>query len=357
MGEAYPAQVADKEERLAELLAPFAPVWLPPALSPESHFRNKAKLAVGGSAQAPTLGILDRGMRGVDLRACGLYEEPITAALPVLTEFIGRARLTPFDVPSGRGELKNILLTAAPSGELLLRFVLRSTESVVRIRKHLPWLRAQLPNARVISVNLLPQRAALVEGEEEIVLTAEDTLPFPLGTVTLYLTPRSFFQTNTTIARAMYAQARDWAAGLEGLRTVWDLYCGVGGFALHVAGPGRRVTGVEISEAAVDSARRAAANAGSSAQFFAGDAARAAGKLGGTPDLLIVNPPRRGLTDLTEWIAVNPPRWLIYSSCNPTTLAKDLGLLDGFAVHEARLMDMFPQTGHMECMVLAERVD
>ena len=87
------------------------------------------------------------------------------------------------------------------------------------------------------------------------------------------------------------------------------------------------------------------------------DAARAAGKLGGTPDLLIVNPPRRGLTDLTEWIAVNPPRWLIYSSCNPTTLAKDLGLLDGFAVHEARLMDMFPQTGHMECMVLAERVD
>ena len=172
--------------------------------------------------------------------------------MPALAAFVTRARLEPYDVPSRRGELKNLLVTESPDGELMLRFVLRSQEPVTRIRKHLPALQAEVPRLAVVTVNLLPEHRAVLEGEREVVLTGEATLPMRLATgVTLQLGPRSFFQTNTPVAEALYEQARAWVDGLPGVRTVWDLYCGVGGFALHLASPGREVLGVEVSADAV----------------------------------------------------------------------------------------------------------
>ncbi|MDK8319445.1 methyltransferase domain-containing protein [Actinobaculum massiliense] len=361
----YERQLAAKLERARAVLAPWAPRWLPPASSPESHFRNKAKMVVGGSVQAPTLGILDAEKTGVDLRECGLYDERIAATFPPLSEFITRAKLVPFDVRSGRGELKNILVSVAPSGALMIRFVLRSTESVVRIKKHLPWLRERIPQALVVTANLLPERAALVEGTEEIFLTDAEQLPMQLGPdFELYLRPGSFFQTNTDIARAMYAQARAWCEQSVARRPVaiWDLYCGVGGFALSVAGPGRNVLGVEISEPAIRAAKRAAARAGhaeraesaasGSVRFIAGDAAQAAREESEAPDIVIVNPPRRGLKELAPWLEEHRPPWAIYSSCNIATLATDLEVMKSYEALEARLFDMFPQTEHMETMAL-----
>lgn len=367
MGEPYAEQLARKQSEVAQLLAPWPDLhWLPALASPESHFRNKAKLVVGGTVEAPTLGILDREFRGIDLRECGLYEPALTASFPPLAEFIARARLIPFDVPTGRGELKNIIVTAAPHGCLMIRFVLRSTESLPRIRKHLDWLLGELKSAVVVTVNLLPERKAVPEGNEEIVLTAQSALPMPLSGAKLYLRPQSFFQTNTAVAEGLYAQAREWAE-LAGARRVWDLYCGVGGFALNVAGPGREVLGVEISEQAVESARLAATElegvtgdsthpAAGSVRFMTGDANAAARAEGGSPDTLIVNPPRRGIGALTEWIEDSDAQWLIYSSCNAVTLAKDLAAMPSFQPVSARLFDMFPQTAHSETMVLARRV-
>ncbi|MFW8745458.1 hypothetical protein, partial [Mesorhizobium japonicum] len=217
MGTPYAEQLAGKEARVRELLAPWAGIaWAPAMASAESGFRNKAKMvlvedAEGGRVHAATLGILDEHRHGVDLRACGICAPELHDAFPVLADLIARAGLTPYDVPSRRGELKHIHVTTSPDGELMVRFVLRSTESVGRIRKHLPWLLERLPQAVVVSVNLLPEHVALVEGVEEVVLTQRTTLPMRMAAGTLQLPPGGFFQTNTAIAQGLYDQAGVWA--------------------------------------------------------------------------------------------------------------------------------------------------
>lgn len=122
--------------------------WLEPVASAESGFRNKAKMVVAGTVRHPTLGILDPRGRGIDLRECPLYPEPIGRALPIVAAFCTQLRLLPYDVPKGRGELKHVLVTVSPDGELMLRFVLRSAKLLGRIREHLGLLLQALPGLR-----------------------------------------------------------------------------------------------------------------------------------------------------------------------------------------------------------------
>jgi 23S rRNA (uracil747-C5)-methyltransferase len=266
----YPTQVRDKAAHVASLLPDAGIDWLPPVTGPESGFRNKAKMVVSGTVDAPVLGILGAAGgpvagQGVDLTDCGLYPPALQASFGPLAAFVTRAGLHPYDAVSPsrgrrrretpresawRGELKHVLVTMSADGELMVRLVLRSTEPVARIRKHLPWLRAELPQAAVVSVNVQPAHAAVIEGAEEIVLTERETLPMRLHGITLHLRPQSFFQTNTAVAGALYDQARAWVDDVAPA-SLWDLYCGVGGFALHCAAPGRTVTGIEISPEAV----------------------------------------------------------------------------------------------------------
>ncbi len=344
-------QLSDKEAHARSLVA--SPVWLPTVAGPDAGFRNKAKMAVGGTAAAPTLGILDRSRAGVDLRDCALHSPGLTTALEVVATFVTRADLTPYDVSTRRGELKHVLLTQSPDGELMLRLVVRSTADETRIRKHLPWLLEALPPLRVVSLNVQPTHAAVLEGEREIVLTPQASLPMRLEGLELALRPQGFFQTNTLVAAALYAQARDWAAGLPDVRTAWDLYCGVGGFALAVAGPGRTVTGVEVSAEAVAAAQ---ATAPDGVTFVAGDATAWALAQPGAPDLVVVNPPRRGIgEDLARWLEAGEASYVVYSSCNAQSLARDLELMPSLRPVEARVLDMFPQTTHYEVLVLLTR--
>ncbi len=177
-----------------------------------------------------------------------------------------------------------------------------------------------------------------------------------VGGLDLHLRPGGFFQTNTAIAEGMYAQAREWVEEATPA-SVWDLYCGVGGFALHAAAPGRAVLGVETSEQAVLSARRTAAEAGlADVEFAALDATAFAETAAEHPELVIVNPPRRGLGErLTTWLVASTVRTIVYSSCNVHSLERDLRALPGFVARRVRVFDMFPQTAHSEVMVLLER--
>ena len=161
-----------------------------------------------------------------------------------------RAGLAPYDISARSGELKHVLVTESPAGELMVRWVLRSTEAEARIRKHLPWLLEAVAGLRVVTLNVQPAHAALLEGEREVVLTAHGTLPMQVNGLILHLGPRSFFQTNTDVAASLYRAARAWVDELAPA-SVHDLYCGVGGFALHLAAPRRTVTGIEISPEAV----------------------------------------------------------------------------------------------------------
>jgi len=355
---AYDEQLAVKQMRVRELLDGYGEIdWLPPVASEIAGFRTKAKLVIGGTADAPTLGILDAQQHGVDLEGCPIVAPAIRGVLPELAAFITTARLVPYDIPARRGELKYLIVTANARGELMLRLVLRSTESVPRIRKHLPALRAALPQLRVATVNLLPEHKAVLEGDEELALTDESALELPFDGLELRLLPRSFVQTNNGIAARLYATGAAWAAELAP-SSVWDLYCGVGGFALHVARALRapRVTGVELSEDAVASAAMAAESAALDAVFIAGDATQWAQQQEAAPDLVVVNPPRRGIgPELAGWLEKSAVRHVLYSSCNAESLARDLAAMPSLRPARGQLFDMFPHTTHFETLVLLER--
>lgn len=360
----YARQLADKEDHVREVLAHVAgdARWLTPVASAEQGFRTKAKMVVAGTVDAPTLGILDGAGAGVDLRGCSLYPPELSAAFAPLAEFITRARLEPYDVPARRGELKQVIVTVSPDSELMVRFVMRSTEALARLRKHLPWLRERVPALRVASLNVLPEHAAVMEGEREIPLTPEESLPMRIAGTTLHLRPQSFFQTNTQVAQKLYLQAREWIDA-ESPRSVWDLYCGVGGFALQAVAPGRDVLGIEVAPQAITSAQatvREMTEAGvagaGGVRFEVGDATAHPSLWRSEPELAIVNPPRRGIgPELATRLERSEIPTVIYSSCHAESLARDLALMPSLRPVEARLLDMFPHTSHYEVAVLLRR--
>ena len=361
--------------------------WLAPVTSPVSGFRTTAKMAVGGTSERPTLGILDGDRRGVDLSGCPIIAPALRAAMPGFAQFIRQTRLLPYDVPRRAGELKYIVATSAAEGALLVRFVLRSRRQLEILRRGLPLLRRLVQGATVVTANIHPTHEAIIEGPEEVVLTAEQTLPLPIGDVTLHAGPRSFVQTNTAVAGELYRQVARWTSGTAP-SSLWDLYCGIGGFALHAAAAGvAHVTGVELSEQAVDSARRSAEDlqhgrgeadrperggasgsattegpepAGASVRFVAADATRWAREQAssgvGAPEAVVVNPPRRGIgAELATWLDRSGVPTVVYSSCFPATLARDLAAMPGLRPVRARLFDMFPHTPHAEVAVLLRR--
>lgn len=357
----YSQQLASKQEKAQQLLAPWPSVsWHPPVASAQEDFRNKAKLVVTGSSQQPKLGILGPKFEGQDLRDCPLYTPQIRQAIPVLEELIRRAKLTPYSVAQKKGELKNILVTSSDRGQLMVRFVLRSKKLLVAIRSQLDWLQGQLPQLEVVSINLLREHVALVEGPEEIILTQAKTLPMQVGGLTLHLRPQSFFQTNTAIASALYQRGASWVKQAAPA-SLWDLYCGVGGFALFAAqqlGPDSRVTGIEISTEAIASAQRTVAEAGlSGIDFIAQDATSYALESGQVPQMLVMNPPRRGIgQQLAQWVEASGIEQVVYSSCNVESFAKDLAAMPSYRPVEGQVMDMFPHSSHFEAIFRLERI-
>ncbi len=354
----YPQQLIDKQKHLTALLGDY-PVqqWRDPVPSPESAFRNKAKMVVSGSVERPLFGTLHRDGTAVDLCDCPLYPDSFAPVFAVLKTFIARAGLTPYNVARRRGELKYLLLTQSQlSGRFMLRFVLRSQAKVPALNAALPWLMAQLPQLSVISANIQPIHQAILEGEEEIALTPEQALEECFNQVPLYIRPQSFFQTNPHVAAALYDTAKQWVAALP-VRSMWDLFCGVGGFGLHCAGPQTALIGIEISPEAIACAQRSAAQLGlENVSFAALDSTRFAVGETHTPDLVMVNPPRRGIGEvLCDSLSRMAPPYLLYSSCNALTMAQDIARLPEYQIAQAQLFDMFPHTAHYEVLVLLQR--
>jgi 23S rRNA (uracil747-C5)-methyltransferase len=353
----YAEQLRAKDRAARAALSTHSDVlWDAPVAGPELGFRNKAKMVVAGNIDAPTLGILDAGGAGVDLSGCPLYPPALAASFAPLARFITLARIAPYDVPARRGELKYLLITHAPhSGELMLRFVLRSQEPLARIRKHLPALLAEVPQLAVVSANLQPDHKAVLEGDEEILLTPRRQLTMRLNGLALHLRPRSFFQTNSHVAAELYARARAWVNEIDP-PSVWDLFCGVGGFALHAADGRREVTGIELSEEAIASAEQSRSDAGIERVRFRALDATGFARAGDTvPELVIVNPPRRGIgIELARFLDQSRAQHLIYSSCNVDSLARDLAAMPGFRLRRAGVFDMFPHTQHYEVLALLQ---
>lgn len=331
--------------------------WCAPVSGPEQGFRNKAKMVVSGSVEKPLLGMLHRDGTPEDLTDCPLYPASFYPVFAALKPFIARAGLTPYNVARKRGELKYLLLTESQQdGGMMLRFVLRSDAKLAQLRAALPDLQAQLPQLKVITANIQPVHMAIMEGEQEIYLTGQQALAENFNAVPLWIRPQSFFQTNPQVASHLYATARDWVRALP-VTHMWDLFCGVGGFGLHCATPQMKLTGIEIAPEAIACARESAQMLGlQNIQFQALDSTRFATAQGEVPELVLVNPPRRGIgKPLCDYLSRMAPQFIIYSSCNAQSMAKDLRELPGYRISRVQLFDMFPHTAHYEVLTLLVR--
>lgn len=367
----YSIQLIEKEANLKRLISPFIlqnmTEIFPSTYSEISHFRNKAKMVVSGSVERPILGILrdqHHPQGGIDLTNCKLYPKTFETLFPILKDFIGRAGLVPYNILKKKGELKYILITESQYNQsVMLRFVVRSEAKRALVERELPTLLAKLPPNSVVSLNIQPQHAAILEGETEIFLTEQTTLEEHFNGIPLFIRPQGFFQTNPQVASKLYHTAQQWVSQLP-IKKMWDLFCGVGGFGLHCAytlnqeNPDIELTGIEISASAIASATKSAEMLGlQHVKFTSLDSAQfALNEQHLPPDLVIVNPPRRGIRkSLAEFLNQLGPTYLIYSSCNANSMAKDFALLTNYHLVKVQLFDMFPHTSHYEVLTFLTR--
>lgn len=255
---------------------PLVSSWEPPVVGADSRFRARARMAVSGTAMDPVLGLPGESA-GADLSDCPLHPEGVEEVLTAVKALIRRAQVPPYDVARRRGELKNVIVTHASTGAMMLQLVLRTDGALPRLREHLPALLEAQPDVVSVFANIHPEHTALLTGAEDIHLAGSSSLPMPTGDVTLHAHPGSFVQTNTEAAGELYRTAARWAldalcaptltsaAAVEQAqgdtesatirpRRLWDLYCGLGGFALHIARAATvplDITGVEIGRAHV----------------------------------------------------------------------------------------------------------
>ena len=278
--------------------------------------------------------------------------------------YIRKQGLVPYNINKRKGELKFVIITESvidDKSHFMLRFVLKLHVFVEKIRNSLQNLLDKINNLQVVSINIQPNHAAILEGNEELILTDNPFLEFRLNSIPLYIKSKSFFQTNSYIAEKLYKTASDWLANLD-VNSIWDLFCGVGGFGLHCVRHANndniQLTGIEISSDAIECASKSAKQLGyDKLNFESLDATKYATHQKQTPDLVLLNPPRRGAGRvLVEYLENIQPNYILYSSCNLSSLAQDLQLLTNYQMTKVQLFDMFPHTSHMEVLVLLEKI-
>jgi 23S rRNA (uracil747-C5)-methyltransferase len=321
--------------------------------------RHKVKMAVAGTLESPTIGISGLAISSQDLSSCPLMPHQLQSLMEGIKSVIRSASLAPYDLTTKRGELKGLIAMLNRAGsEGILRFVLRSSEAIPRIRKAVGLLHQQHPWLRVISCNIQPLHAAIPEGPDEVMLSSQVTIEDHYGGIPLAFAPQSFMQVTPEIAEALYRRVAAYASALS-IDSALDLFCGVGGFSFAVASYVRRLTGVEISSRAIASASLTAQKAGlAHLTFTAGDVdTYLARVVTETPQLVIANPPRRGLSlSVKQWLLNARPRHFVYSSCNPETFCRDAQELAGaYGLTIAAPFDMFPLTSHIEVLGFFER--
>jgi 23S rRNA (uracil747-C5)-methyltransferase len=317
-------------------------------------------MSVSGSVETPIIGLTRRDRSTHDLLDCSLSTEPIQRLLHQLALVISDYSLTPYDIENRTGELKFMIVTTTQDHKAgILRFVLRSRKLIPRVSAAIPHLQSTFPWIAAVSCNIQPLPAAIIEGPEEVLLTESPLIREQFGAIPLYFAPQSFMQVTPEIASQLYARAADIVQAASP-HIALDLYCGVGGFSLSAAPYCQRVYGVELSQQAILCATRSANELRyRHAEFTAADVdqfVQAHAAL--TPNLLIVNPPRRGLSEaVRDYVRRAKPQQMIYSSCNVETFAHDVAALcSDYTLVELTPFDMFPMTMHWEVLgVLIKR--
>lgn len=357
-------RVQDAFERIGHLDAEVLPVR---GAADVDRYRNKAQFPVQlDRKHMPVLGFYASNThRVVPCGDCRLQPEEFAEALAAVREWIIRRGITVYDEETHTGLLRHVYIRQGHySKQLMVCLVVNgdSSVSVPRVSFLADALKETIPGFVSLSVNYNPAKTNVILGRETEVVYGDGAIQDTLLGCAFRLSPRSFYQVNTPQAEVLYSLAAD-RAGLTGEEILLDLYCGTGTIGLTMADRCRHLYGVEILPEAVEDARRnAAANGVENATFVCGDAADAAARLkadGVSADVILVDPPRKGLSEqLIATIDAFGPERVVYISCDPATLARDCGRFAEHGWHiaaPAQPVDLFPRTAHVETVVLLEK--
>ena len=304
----------------------------------------------------PVVGLheADRYDAVLDIERCLLQSDRMNALLDEARRFIAERRLTVYNQESGEGLLRFLMLREGKgTGEAMINIV-TSAPSVPELEPLVGRVQARVPETSSIVLNVNPKKASVAVGVEEHLLGGRDHIRESLGGLTFQVSAGSFFQTNTAQAERLFGLVLD-AAALTGEETVLDLYSGTGAISLLLARRCRRVFGIEVAPAAVaDAVRNAEINGITNCTFLAGEVRFVLPELisrGVSADVAVCDPPRAGFhPKALAALATLAPARIVYVSCNPATLARDVGDLarSGYRVEWVQPVDMFPHTPHIE---------
>ena len=325
-------------------------------------YRNKAQLPCG--KETDNSGICfgfyaQRSHRIIPHHSCRLQPESFSHVIARCKELL--AHIAPYDEVSNTGILRHLYLRQGHhSGEMMVCFVVTKS-----IRKQLTTVARQLieefPQIVSVMMNINPKQTNVILGKETICLVGAPVIHDTFCGIPVALSPQSFYQVNTPQAERLFAEVRTMAQP-QSHHLLLDLYCGTGVIGLSMADAADKLIGVEVIPQAVENAKQNAARAGiGNAEFFVGDAGQIAQQLAQQhlrPDLITLDPPRKGCDDATLNACISmAPQKIVMVSCNPATAARDAAYLckNGYHMEAVRPVDLFPRTGHVECVVLLSR--
>jgi len=330
------------------------------------RYRNKAAVPVGAAGENGELvaGFYARGThRIIDMDDCLIQHEHNDEVVRVVKKVARELRIQPYDESTGKGVLRHIMArTGVVTGEIMVVLVTNG-KRLPRQPEWIEHLRASLPGLKSIVQNVNEEHTNAIFGDETRVLWGSEFIYDELDGIRFAISARSFYQINPAQTVALYRKAVEYAA-LSGEERVIDAYCGIGTISLFLARQAGHVYGVEIVPEAIEDAKRnAALNGIDNASFEAGPAEVVMPrwrKEGVEADVVVVDPPRKGCDPaLLETILALQPKRVVYVSCNPSTLARDLRILEdgGYKTVEVTPVDMFPWTVHVESVAVLQLID
>lgn len=331
---------------------------MPILAAPDCHgYRNKAQYPAAVKKGRAYAGFFRAGTHDVvENRRCLILPEETDAVKDAVMDYVNQFRISVYDEATHKGLLRHIYVRrGAVSGQILVCLVCNG-EKLPKVEALLSRLQ-KIPGFTTLVLSVNTKKGNAVLGERFVTLFGPGYIEDTLCGLTFRLSPRSFYQVNHHQAQRLYETAIA-LAGITKNDTVLDLYCGVGTITLAMASSAGKVIGVEVIPQAVEDAKdNARRNGIENAEFFCGDAGQAALELersGVRPDVVVVDPPRKGLNaDTIEALSRMAPRRIVYVSCDPATLARDVAMLKqrGYALQSATAADLFPKCAHVETVV------
>lgn len=365
----YEAELVSKQKRVADAISRIGGITtsIEPIVGADSpcHYRNKAQIPVGLSKDGSiSMGFFSRHSHHiVDSTDCLIQPKLFLTVSELFRDFISEWNIPVYNEETHSGLIRHLYLRYGEATSKLMVCIVVNGEGFAAEEELVNVITSRIPQVKSIIVNSNTEKTNVILGSKFRTIYGEDHITDILCGLEFVISPQSFYQVNRTQAQKLYSLAKEYAQ-LRETDTLVDLYCGTGTIGLSMAKDCREVIGVEIVSKAIDNAKfNAKLNNIHNARFICGDASDAAKDLrqeGIVPDVVIIDPPRKGCdASLISTISDMSPRRVVYVSCDPATLARDLKIFDemGYTTERVTPVDMFPRTAHVESVALLNRKD